>query len=385
MTILDKWLAQLDYLREQAQKALDGDDMETAEKLSADIEALEKKIDIQRRVSAQEDKELSGAAPSPVVDTPDEEETTKETASFIRAVLKTLSGRKITAAEKALLTPSPVTAAGDNNEGFILPQDISTKINKRVRDFRSLRSVIGTITTTALSGSLAVENIAGITGLTEFTDGTDLADSEDPKFSRVTFAMKEYGALIAMSNVLIAMTDNDLVNYVTDYFAKKAVITENTKIIAALETGKTAKSLTTWQALSSSINTDLDPAVLNGTVIVTNQDGFDYLDRQLDANKRPILQPDPTDPTVHRFKGYEVIVFSNAQLPSDGTEGAPVFYGDLTEAAKFVTCGYYKFATSTEAGFTKNVTMARLIELFDVVQWDASDECYCFGRLKAAT
>lgn len=165
---------------------------------------------------------------------------------------------------------------------------------------------------------------------------------------------------------------------------QKAVITENAAIINKLKYGKAAKTLTTYTALSSSINIDLDPASLYNTVIVTNQDGFDYLDKQLDQNRRPILQPDPTNATVKRFKGFPVIVFSNAQFPSDQTYGAPVFYGNLEEGVKFVTCGYYKFATSSEAGFTSNTTLARLIELFDVVQWDSDDACYCFGYLGEA-
>lgn len=376
MTKLDKMFARLEILRETAQKALDADDMETAEKTMEDVKALEKKIELTRQLQTEEDAELLDKAVKPA--------STEKTASFFRAVIKKLSGRPVTEAEKALLVPDPVTGTGDNGEGYILPKDIRTKINEVIRDFRSFRSVVGTITTTALTGTLTAEDISSLSGLVAFSDGDELTESEDPQFRPVTFAMGEYGAIIKMSNVLLTMTDNDLVNYIARYFGKKAVVTENAKVIAKLKYGKTAKSLVKYTDLSSSINTDLDPAALSMTKIVTNQDGFDYLDCQLDTNGRPILQPDPTNPTVMRFKGFEVVVFSNAQLPSDETYGAPVFYGALEEGVKFVTCGYYKFATSAEAGFTKNVTLARLIELFDVIQWDSSDACYCFGYLKEA-
>ena len=384
MTKLQKMLAKLDVLREMAQKQLDAEEVENAEKTMNEVKELQKKIDIQRVLEAEEDVQLAAKA-TVATKTVTVENDVKEAASAIRAIIKTVAGKQLTEAEKSLLIPSPVTASGTNGEGYLLPQDISTKINERVREFRSFRSVIGTITTTALSGSLTVESIGGITGLTNFTDGNDIPTSEDPQFTPVRFAMSEWGAIIRMSNVLLAMTDNDLVSYITRYFAKKAVITENAAIITKLKYGKTAKTLTTYTALSSSINTDLDPASLYNTVIVTNQDGFDYLDKQLDTNNRPILQPDPTNATVKRFKGFPVIVFSNAQLPTDQTYGAPVFYGNLEEGVKFVTCGYYKFATSSEAGFTTNTTLARLIELFDVIQWDNDDACYCFGYLAEAS
>ena len=386
MTKLQKMLAKLDVLREMAQKQLDEGEIEKAESTMNEVKELQRKIDIQKALEADEDEELlTKATVGAKAVVKAVEPSVKEAASAIRAIIKTIAGKALTEEEKSLLIPSPVTAPGTNGEGYILPQDISTKINERIREFRSFRSVVGTINTTALSGSLTVESIGSITGLTNFSDGDELTPSEDPQFTPVKFAMSEWGAIIKMSNVLLAMTDNDLVNYITRYFAKKAVITENAAIITKLKYGKTAKTLTTYTALSSSINTDLDPASLYNTVIVTNQDGFDYLDKQLDYNQRPILQPDPTSATVKRFKGFPVIVFSNAQLPSDQTYGAPVFYGNLEEGVKFVTCGYYKFATSSEAGFTSNTTLARLIELFDVIQWDSDDACYCFGYLSEAS
>ena len=388
MTKLDKMRAKLDVLRDMAQAQVEANDMDNAEKTMTEIKELERKIAIMEKLETEEDEELAAKATvgaKSTVGGKAPEGDVKEAAIAIRAILKTISGKSLTEAEKSLLVPVPVTAPGTNGEGYLLPEDISTKIHERIRDFRAFRSIVGTIKTSALKGTLPVESIESITGLTNFSDGEELTPSEDPKFIPVSFAQDEWGTIIKMSNVLIAMADNDLVNYIARYFAKKAVITENAQIIAKLKYGKTAKSLFHYTALSSSINTDLDPASLYNTVIVTNQDGFDYLDKQLDTNGRPILQPDPTMPTAYKFKGYRVLSFSNAQLPSDVEYGAPVFYGNLEEAVKFVTSGYYKFATSSDAGFTSNTTLARLIELFDVVQWDSSDKCYCFGYLSAAS
>ena len=42
--------------------------------------------------------------------------------------------------------------------------------------------------------------------------------------------------------------------------------------------------------------------------------------------------------------------------------------------------GQVAFATSTEAGFMSNTTIARLIEFIDVVQCDKSDKCYIYGE-----
>ncbi len=242
----------------------------------------------------------------------------------------------------------------------------------------------------ALTGSFPVEGFETLTGLADFADGTDGTDVTDIEFKNVSFSLKEKAAFIKLSNTLLSLSDNALIAYVAEVFAKKAVITENSMAIAALKNGKTAKALADGKALKSSLNKDLDPAVLYGTVIVTNQTGYDYLDKQLDKNDRPILTQDVAAPGVHKFAGYDVIVFSDSLLPSTAAtsskpEKTPFFYGNLREAVSFVDLnGMISFATSTEAGFMSNTTVARLIEFIDVIQKDSSDKIYIYGEVETA-
>ena len=49
--------------------------------------------------------------------------------------------------------------------------------------------------------------------------------------------------------------------------------------------------------------------------------------------------------------------------------------------ASFVDAGTYQFAYSAEAGFTKNVTMARIIDHVDCIQTDKSDVVYQVGEI----
>jgi len=304
----------------------------------------------------------------------------KDTAMELRAIIKASMGKQITEEERALLV------GGNNGEGYILPQDIRTKIIGLIRQYKSFRDVLGYMPTPALSGSFPVENFETVSELIDFTDGTDGTEADDIKFKNVPFALKEKGALIKLSNTLLAMTDNDLINYVAQIFAKKAVITENKMAVAKLQNGKTVKTIADWKALKKSINVDLDEAVKYGLKVVTNQDGFDVLDSALDSTGRPVLQPNPTNPTQKLFMGYPVEVFSNTLLPTTGTttKKAPLFYGNLAEAVKFVDNGKYSFATSSEAGFKSNTTFARVIEYVDCIQVDSSDKIYIAGELSIA-
>lgn len=380
MSKIEEMQAKLAVIINTAQDYLDKDDLENADKMQKQAQELADKIEKQKaldKLSASIEVPQASQAAEGAKDAT----KTKENASFIRAALKKLSGTKLTEAEDALLLPSVTYPNGEHGEGYILPQDIRTKIKEKLRQFRSLREVCGYLKTTALTGSYPSDNDE-TEGLIDFTDGTDGTYVTDPAFAPVSWSLKEKGAFIRISNTLLSLTDNDLINYIVKRFAKKAVITENAMAKAKLEANKTAKTLSGWEALKESINVDLDPDALYNTKIITNQDGFNALDKALDHNGRSVLQPDPTQPTKRLFMGYPVEVYSNAMLPSDSTNNvAPIYYGNIEEGVQFVDLDNISFASSKEAGFMSNTTICRLIEWVDVTQPDASDKCYCFGKL----
>ena len=112
-----------------------------------------------------------------------------------------------------------------------------------------------------------------------------------------------------------------------------------------------------------------------------NQDGFDHLDNEVDANGRPLLQPDVTQASNKSLFGLPVHVVSNDHLPTTGTttKKAPIYFGNFVEGLKFFDRNVYSVAISSEAGFKQNMTLLRVIERYDVAQGDAS--AYIYGEL----
>lgn len=307
---------ELEELRNEAKSLIENKaTLEEIKNKRQEIELKKQEIEIEKEIE-NSIKEPVPAPKNPIKD------KTKENANVIRAIIKKCIGKQLTEIENSLLIPTQTNPNGTNGEGYILPQDIRTQIEEKKREYKSLRTIVGSIETTALTGSFPIEDFDTLTELIDFTDGTDLSDNgNEIRFSNVTFSLKEKGALIKLSNTLLAMTDNNLVAYIVGIFAKKAVLTENKMILKTLQSNKTVKDLADYKALKSSINVDLDPATYNSMVIATNQDGFNFLDSQLDIMGRPILQPNPANPTL-----------------------------------------------------------ARVIEFIDVVQADKSDKCYCYGE-----
>lgn len=379
MRKIDELFAMLETYKKEAQTLIDGQKVEEAKAKMKQIKDTKEAIEMQKELDEQEAEQMKNDAQRKKMDK--EQNRVKETANAVRAIIKKITGKKLSEAENALLLPSTSESEGTNGEGYILPQDISTKIKEKLREYRSMREVVGYMPAGALSGSYPVENFETVSELIDFTDGTDGEEAEDIKFSNVSYSLKEKAAFIKLSNTLLKMTDNDLIAYIAKVFAKKAVVTENKMIVAKLKEGKAAKALTGYKDLKSLINKELDPAMLYGTKIVTNQDGFDWLDQQEDGNGRPLLQPSPADATRKMFAGYEVKAYSNGAFPSTGNK-YPFFIGNLTEAVDFVDYkGLTAFAASSEAGFMQNVTVARLIEFIDVTKVDGSDKCYCYAEV----
>lgn len=372
--------AKLETMKAVAQSYLDENKVEEAKAKMAEIENMKAAIQMQEQLEADEEKEAeTKMAEQGAEKAQDKAGDVKASANTLRAMIKAGMGKRLTDVEASLLV------GGSNGEGYILPTDVTTMIRKKIRDYSSLRDIVGYIPTTALSGSFTVEDFETLTELVDFADGTDGTEATDVKFKSVTFSLKQKGALITLSNTLLAMTDNNLVEYIAEVFAKKAALTENKLIVAAFAANsKTKKAIADWKALKASTNVDLDPAVLSGMVYLTNQDGFNMLDAALDtATGRPILQPDPTNPTRRLFMGYPVRVVSNAILLTTGTttKKAPIIYGNLKEAVSLIDNDGYQFATSSEAGFKNNTTIARVIEHVDVVQVDNSDKIYIYGEI----
>lgn len=303
------------------------------------------------------------------------ENKTKATASALRATIKALMKRSLTEVENALVTP------GTNGEGYLLPEDVKTRIHKLTRDYRSMRPILGSMTTAEMAGSFPMEGFETVSELIDFDDNSDdIADANEISFVNVPFALKQKGALIVLGNTLLKKSDEDLIQYVSDIFAKKAVITENKMAFTVLKVGKVVAPIANVAALRKLWNTGIDESVKFGSVIVTNQDGFDFLDNELDTANRPLLQPWLADPTKKAFKGVPIEVFSNSLLPTVATK-APLFMGNLKMGASFVDDGTYEFALSEHALFKKNATLARIIEHVDCIQVDKSDKVYIVGEL----
>ena len=353
----------------EAKKLSNEGKLEEAKAKTEEAKAINEQIKQAEEIERMEE-ELQGDVGTPVT-----EPTADNKADVNKAFLKAITGKKLTPAENALVEKAD---ENDPNGSILVPTDENTRINEYKRQYKSLRTHVREYRTTVVTGSFVYENNSTMSLLTDIDEMEEIPQEDGPKFKTKGYSIKNKGAILPVSNTLLADEQSGLMAYVGRWFARKAVKTENADILAVMVADKTSKTLADWKALKRSLNKDLDPALIPGSVIVTNQDGFDELDNAIDENGRPILQPDPKNPTQKMFKGLSIDVYSNNDIPSkDGK--APIFYGNLEEAITFVNRARYEVAKSKEAGFTKNATLIRILERYDVIKTD--NDAYIYGEL----
>lgn len=301
-------------------------------------------------------------------------------ANGFNLIAKMLHRKSLNEVEKEALITGTNSA---NGETYLVPEDVRAEINELRKTYVSAKSLVTVETTDALAGSVTYET--GVpAGLSDFDDGDAIAEETGVKFVLKKFAIAWKGKIIPVSRILLGAAKASLMNYLNRWFVRNAVISENAKIFETLKTGYnegTPKAVAGWKALKKSITVDLDPSCLINGVIATNQSGFACLDAEEDADGRPVLQPNPANPTEKLFQGLRVHVFPDAQLPNiDGTH-FPMIYGDTKAGATFVEHQNLEFTISEHFLFNKNQNCLRVIEGFDVMSTDTA--AYIYGSFSA--
>lgn len=303
-----------------------------------------------------------------------------EEAEYRSAFMKWLRGKPMSAEERSLLESRAMTEGSGPDGGFIVPQDIQTRINEFKRQLVQLEPFVRTETVTVPSGSRVIEKLADITPFVKLTEGGSIPDMGSPQFQQVTYSVNDWGGIMDITNSLLADTDQNLMNYVARWIAKKSVTTRNTEILNIIKTF-TAKQLASLDDIQEVLYVDLDPDLVSGAVIITNQDAYAWLNQQKDSTGNYLIQPDPTQPGKKMLFGVPVTVVANRLLPSDRTSGvvAPVIIGNLQEAVVLFDRQQLSIAsTNIGAGaFETNKTKVRAIERFDIKVFDSGAAFYC--------
>lgn len=309
--------------------------IDEAESATEELKAIRREFDI---VQTMNDV-VPAAAPfggMPQQEEAKDVDTTHVFAQLLRNRHDSLSDTELSFAKSmAVRNAANMNEGAGEAGGFIVPTDEQTKINELKRALNPLSALVHVENVNTMSGTRVLEKASDMTPFASVAELAAISEIDGPKFTQVKYAIKKFAGILPISEELLADSDQNLLAYVNGWLAKKSVATENAQILAVLKT-LTKAPLTNLDGIKDLLNVTLDPTISLMSSVLTNQDGFNFLDKQKDTDGRYLLQPNPLDSTQKLLFGKPVTVVSNKVLLTDtsvaSAKKAPVIIGSFTDA-----------------------------------------------------
>lgn len=260
---------------------------------------------------------------------------------------------------------------GAGHAGLTIPQDIQTTIHTLVRQYDSLQEYVNVEHVSTSKGSRVYEKWSDITALTEIDEeGAKIGDNTDPQLTTIKYLIKRYAGITTVTNSLLKDTAENIIAWLSNWIAKKVVVTRNTKIIAAIDKLPTKPTLAKWDDIID-LEAKVDPAIKPTSMFLTNTSGFTALKKVKNAMGDYLMQRDVKSPTGYSIDGFPVKEVADRWLPNKST-ARPLYFGDLKQAVTlFDRENMSLLATNIGAGaFETDTTKIRVIDRFDVVTVD---------------
>ena len=237
----------------------------------------------------------------------------------------------------------------------------------------SLIDLVSVETVTTNKGSRTFKKRSQQKGFTKVGEGGKITSTSTPQFERMDYVISKYAGYLPITNELLEDTDTNIVNIIVEWLGDESRVTRN-KIILDLIKTQDEVELDGLDDIKKVLNVTLGSAFKSTSVIVTNDDGLQYLDTLKDNDGKYLLQPNPANPMEMRLSAgattVPVRVIPNADLATTSNK-IPFIIGDLKEGIRFFDRKQLTINTSNVAAigelnaFEEDLTLFRGIERED--------------------
>ena len=364
-------LADMDAKRNMAKNYMEGEakDVDKAIALLDEADTLEKEFDAEKRLADLQKEEADAKAKAAAAKENEPSEITKAFLQGVKKRFKDYNGMR---------------EGSDVEGGYIVPQDIVTQINEFKRAEFSLLPLVDYNRVTTNKGSRTYESKATATGFGEMDEAGVIQQIENINFQPIKYNIRSYGGFLPVTNQLLQDTDAALQQTISKWFARKSVATANTLILKILKS-KGEVGLSGLSGIKKVLNVTLGQAYKSSSIILTNDDGLQWLDTLKDQNGRYLLNPNPTEPTKLQLRAGATVVpievAPNNILPTESSK-VPFIIGDLKEAVAYWDRQQYILNASDIASvgnvnaFAQNLTLFRALEREDACVKDPDSFVY---------
>lgn len=287
--------------------------------------------------------------------------------TFVNAIRSGIRREPVSKEDMEIL--NSMREGSDPDGGLTVPADISTQIRELRRSEDALENEVTVENTSNIKGSRVYEVNADSVPFDTIDEESVFPDVDTPVLKKVEYAVKKFGGILKVTYELLKDSDTNIIAFLTNWAAKKCRATRNSLILKKLNemTSGFEVEVTDVDGLKNIFNVELDPAIAAGSKIITNQSGFNWLDKLKDKDGDYILQKDPTQPTRRLlFGSYPVRVVSNRTIKNSAGK-VPLYCGNLKEALVLFDRENMTIDISEEAGdlWKKDQTGIKVRERLD--------------------
>lgn len=288
--------------------------------------------------------------------------------AFINALKAKLNGTPLGEEDAEIL--NKMSEGSGKDGGLTVPQDISTRINEYRRSEDALENEVSVEKVSTVKGSRVFEVRGDQVPFDNVEEAADFPDADTPELKQIYYTIKKKGGIISVTRELLQDSAENILAYLTKWIGKKEKVTRNMLILKKIDeiTEGAESQITGIDDLKDIFNIELDPAIAVSSKLITNQDGFGWMDKLKDSDGKYIIQPDPTKAMPGLLFGkYPIRIVSNKTLKTaDGK--IPMIVGDLKEAITIFDREYTSIELNdvAETYWKKDLTAIKVRDRLDI-------------------
>lgn len=218
--------------------------------------------------------------------------------------------------------------------GYTVPEDVVNRIYELIGSKDNMLPYITNTPVSTASGKRTYKTRKQMTGFATVAEAAKIAAMEEPTFAQISYVIEKRAGYLPVTEELLEDSDENIAAIVMTWIADEARVTINKKVVAKATAGD-ATAIKSLDDILGVLTTGLGAALRAISTIHTNDSGLLWLLTLKDANKRPLLNPDPTQ-TARMLLGVGPVtvpikVWSDETLPNAGGGAIPFIIGSLKE------------------------------------------------------
>lgn len=373
---------QIENKRVAAVELLNSGDLEGARKMRDEMKNLQESFKLAEELQSDEE-DLIAANAKPI--------KKKEKVSAFDAFISSFKnfGResKLDDETVQVLNSTTMTQGVPEDGGLTVPQDIRVEVKELRREGVALEKYVNVEPVSTLTGSRNIEVDADHTPFDNVDEAAEFPEIDGPQFKKIEYKVKKKGGILKVTRELFQDTGIALKGYLVRWLTKKTRATRNFLIIKKLNeiTAGEEVEVAEFDDLKDIFNVKLDPAIAATSIVLTNQEGFNYLDKMKNSDGKYVIQPDPVQKSKRLLFGIHPIeVVPSRTMPVvDGK--APIYFGDLNEAVTIFDreTMSIEFNDQADSFWKKDITGIKVRERLDIQAVD--DEAVIKGLIDAGS